>query len=126
MMNIMNYISWEMILIVIAVNLLIDFVKIACALISLKIKKWRGKEPVAWKPNNAVIRLWVLVVAVAMTYGVSKIPGVSALGFWQGLGIGLLSLILYDSGGYPWIRDQIKGLFISVIEGLKKRFGGGL
>lgn len=124
-MNIMNYVSWEMILIVIAVNLLIDFAKNACASISLKIKKWRKKEPVAWKPNNWVIRLFVFAVAIAMAFCVSKIPGVPALGFFQGLAIGLLSIILYDSGGYPWLRGLIKGLVVSLIESLKTRFGGG-
>lgn len=106
-MNIMNYITWEMILIVIAVNLFVDFVKLR------------------WKPNNWVIRLFVFVVAVSVAYGVSEIPGVQPLGFFQGLAIGLLSIILYDSGGYPWVRGQIKGLFISIVDGLKKRFGGG-
>lgn len=120
-MNIMNYVSWEMILIVVAVNLFVDFVKA----IWVSVSKWRGKEPADWKPNAWIIRLFVFVVAIAMTYGVSKIPGVVALGFFQGLAIGLLSIVLFDSGGYPWVRDQIKGLFISVIDGLKKRFGGG-
>ena len=106
-MNIMNYISWEMILIVISVNLFVDFVKLK------------------WKPNAWVIRLFVFVVAIAMTYGVSQIPGVPALGFYQGLAIGLLSIVLFDSGGYPWIRDMIKGLVVSLIDSLKARFGGG-
>lgn len=106
-MNIMNYISWEMILIVIAVNLLVDFVKLK------------------WKPNAWVIRLFVFVVAIAMTYGVSQIHGVQPLGFFQALAIGLLSIILYDSGGYPWLRGLIKGLIVSLIESLKTRFGGG-
>ena len=109
-MNIMNYISWEMILLVITVNLLVDMLK-AC-------KRFKAL-------NNWVIRLFVFGVAIAMTYGASSIPGVPALGFWQGLGIGLLSLILFDSGGYPWLRDLIKGLVVSVIESLKARFGGG-
>jgi len=106
-MNIFNYISWEMFLIVTAVNLFVDFVKIR------------------WKPSRWVIRLSVFVVAIAMTYGVSKMPGVQPLGFFQGLAIGLLSIILYDSGGYPWLRDLIKGLVVSIIESLKTRFGGG-
>ena len=106
-MNIMNYISWEMILVVIAVNLFVDF-----------IKNW-------WKPNAWIIRLFVFLVAVAMAFCVSKIPGVPALGFFQGLAIGLLSIILYDSGGYPWLRGLIKGLIVSLIESLKTRFGGG-
>ena len=106
-MNIMNYISWEMILIVTAVNLFVDFVKIR------------------WKPNAWVIRLFVFLVAVAMTYGVSQIPGIQPLGFFQALAIGLLSIILYDSGGYPWIRGLIKGLVVSLIDSLKTRFGGG-
>lgn len=106
-MNIMNYVSWEMILIVMAVNLLVDFIKL-----------W-------WKPNNWVIRLFVFAVAIAMTYGVSNIPGVQPLGFLQGLAIGLLSIILYDSGGYPWLRGLIKGLVVSLINSIKNRFGGG-
>lgn len=109
-MNIMNYISWEMILIVIAVNLLVDM-----------LKAWKRFKTL----NNWIIRLFVFGVAIAMTYGASSIPGVSALGFWQGLGIGLLSIMLYDSGGYPWIRDLIKGLVVSLIDSLKARFGGG-
>ncbi|WP_277657235.1 hypothetical protein [Seleniivibrio woodruffii] len=106
-MNIMNYISWEMILIVIAVNLFVDFVKLK------------------WKPNNWVIRLFVFAVAISMAFCVSRIPGVPALGFFQGLAIGLLSIILFDSGGYPWLRDLIKGLIVSLIDSLKSRFGGG-
>lgn len=106
-MNIMNYISWEMILIVTAVNLFVDFVKIR------------------WKPNAWIIRLFVFLVAVAMTYGVSQIPGVQPLGFFQALAIGLLSIVLYDSGGYPWLRYLIKGLVVSLIDSLKSRFGGG-
>lgn len=109
-MNIMNYISWEMILVVIAVNLLVDMLKVA--------KKFKAL-------NNWVIRLVVLGVAIAMTYGVAKIPGTPALGFFQGLAIGLLSLILYDIGGYPWIKGQVKGLVVSLIDSLKARSSGG-
>lgn len=120
-MNIFNYVSWEMILLIVTVNLFVDFVKA----IWVSVAKWRGKEQTDWKPNAWLIRLFVFAVAIAMIYGVSKMPGVQPLGFFQGLAIGLLSIILYDSGGYPWLRDLIKGLVVSIIESLKTRFGGG-